>query len=1332
MNTYSEQIFQSIDTIISQRLNEVSFDKTEICKIVSQNKDYPERYWVTNEAGLKYEAYSVDENKKYFEGQKIYVTVPQGNYELRKLIIGTYSADEIPKSLYTNPFSQLVVVQKEELINTGLSIKNLNSNNPPNSITVEGLTFTNSGLGQYDYLGIEFSLTTGFGGTTGEFQIILEPLNKDGGSLISSDELGLFTISSKQLYGNPYYLNESLVFHHLFNFPIGSLEDLSLIKKIRVTLVSKGGFEKTGTITLNSLNLYVGYDKDTLGTLTNNLVLDLDNTDSFEYEQGATETANKKRMSIDWFISDANTIYNENNGKQYPEPNKFDVYWLQYSDAVAYTKLLETTLQNFKDLRFGEEEVLNPIENWGEFSEQLGKTFTVLSKAQLTELTESFLTDSYEDYEKTIDTILGPIFIDIPESGTYWKTVKKVDAFNEDAYTYTLHPCEDWKKEQIKVIIKNRETGEYIQSNGLTFINKTFKTETGSNQGKKETLKLSLAPGDDGIYNEYGIDNKRLTNGKNEHTIIVDYIDNTQWNNALQEVVWKIPANNSMIAIPKVKNEEGTYIPDPNWGEPKDGYYEYRNSDTIDAKRITFALSDQFGFGKVNNIISCEIIRYKYENDTTVITDTYQGTLQLQFGTQGTSGSGYAFNLYPSHPYGLSNDVSITFSTKLENNKGEDIPIDVNKLRWYFMYGSRMFPIQKPDMITNEDTKELEQKKDAEGKDVFTSQLGAVALTVTWNGGTLAASCSEYDGNLIINGEYNPKYIILVAELQNFTDISGNDISLKAYYPLAISSIPLQQVEEGESQDLWKTTGYISGPSRIVYNAQGTSPNFDNTPYRLYKIDNDNNTDNDEINDLSWSIVTCKRELDDGEIYWVDIEDTNNLPRLQIKDGKYSLSPTPYLQTNIIQCRVVAKQNSTELWSQPLLILKNTYMFDFLNSWDGNLNIDTEGNRILTQLIGAGVKNDSNQFSGVLLGAVGQMGTAATGLYGFEDGVMRYKLDEKGSFYVGTGSDNFISFNEGITGRSGSGELFIKINKFKLDADPLWINSTATGFNSVIKFSDKFELRADGTATIGGWNIKNDGLSTTSKNNYCIYLGTGENGIINGHNLTLTFQAGPYFGVTTSGELYSSAGNIAGWTIRKDEIYNNNAGISVSDLYKKDSLVSEKSQSAVRFYAGSINKTNGKFVVLDDGSLYAEAAKISGNIEATSGKIGGVLDINSGGLYYNNNLVLGVYTNQDWGYTLNSLNVDIITAGTGGTLLKINRTGFTNYEGRLIGKWYYGEEGTSLIADQTWVNNKLQTLDEQIQNKYYTKNDVDEKYNYIIDDLILPLARRVSKLEENV
>lgn len=78
------------------------------------------------------------------------------------------------------------------------------------------------------------------------------------------------------------------------------------------------------------------------------------------------------------------------------------------------------------------------------------------------------------------------------------------------------------------------------------------------------------------------------------------------------------------------------------------------------------------------------------------------------------------------------------------------------------------------------------------------------------------------------------------------------------------------------------------------------------------------------------------------------------------------------------------------------------------------------------------------------------------------------------------------------------------------------------------------------------------------------------------------------------------SGKIGDWNISSNEIWNGSAGINAGSSYTKNSLVSSGT-SAVRFYAGNGNRTGGKFIVLDDGSLYAEAAKIAGNITATSG-----------------------------------------------------------------------------------------------------------------------------------
>jgi hypothetical protein len=91
------------------------------------------------------------------------------------------------------------------------------------------------------------------------------------------------------------------------------------------------------------------------------------------------------------------------------------------------------------------------------------------------------------------------------------------------------------------------------------------------------------------------------------------------------------------------------------------------------------------------------------------------------------------------------------------------------------------------------------------------------------------------------------------------------------------------------------------------------------------------------------------------------------------------------------------------------------------------------------------------------LGEVGDKANTSNstnGIYGLQNGELRYKLDEKGSFYVGTGEGNFISFNE-VNDYSDSNELSIKVQNFTLNTNNLDIASK----DSTIKISDGEKLR---------------------------------------------------------------------------------------------------------------------------------------------------------------------------------------------------------------------------------------------------------------------------------
>lgn len=323
---YSEQIFQSIDTIISQRLNEVSFDKTEICEIVSQDKDNVNKYWVSN-GSLKYEAYSIDENRKYLANQKVYVTIPQGNYDLRKLIIGSYSADETNENLYVNPFNHLVTSSSHEVSDIIITTNTLG--NSTSNFKDLNIRFNYSNTIDFDYIGLEFGLdTSSLQGTyKGTYSIELQIYNNEDEQLNTSRII----LYNTDLYGNPYSLIPMLKFQHLFPFP-KEIKKITDIAKIRVLLAQDGNFEKIGNIKLQDIKLYFGYDTKTI--TKDELQLILEEGQSLKYTTGQTAAA--RNLYLDWKHFDTFNnpyIFNIN---QLPNIfEEYSVYWLHYVDGLG-------------------------------------------------------------------------------------------------------------------------------------------------------------------------------------------------------------------------------------------------------------------------------------------------------------------------------------------------------------------------------------------------------------------------------------------------------------------------------------------------------------------------------------------------------------------------------------------------------------------------------------------------------------------------------------------------------------------------------------------------------------------------------------------------------------------------------------------------------------------------------------------------------------------------------------------------------------------------------------------------------------------------------------
>ena len=638
---YSEQIFQSIDTIISQRLNEVSFDKTEICEIVSQDKDNVNKYWVSN-GSLKYEAYSIDENRKYLANQKVYVTIPQGNYDLRKLIIGSYSADETNENLYVNPFNHLVTSSSHEV--SDIIITTNTSGNSTSNFKDLNIRFNYSNTTDFDYIGLEFGLdTSSLQGTyKGTYSIELQIYNNEDEQLNTSRII----LYNTDLYGNPYSLIPMLKFQHLFPFP-KEIKKITDIAKIRVLLAQDGNFERIGDIKLQDIKLYFGYDTKTI--TKDELQLILKEGQSLKYTTG--ETAAARNLYLDWKHFDtSNTPYIFN---IHQSPNIFEyykVYWLHYVDG-------------------------------------LGKN------------------------------------ADLPDEYAWnWETITNNTGLTQDITLTTLYRTDQYKA-VIEYKYKNNETIYYAESTGLIFENTQVTAQPGATNNSDESLRLSLAKGDTGIYNIYGLDGRMVDTSKKNHTITAAFLDKTSWNDKkIETVIWKFPDSNTMIL---------------------NGIQDSNNKN-----KATFDINSYYKPGAMNNRIWCEV---KF-----VTGEIRRGSLTLQFGEISTAGTSYAFNIdFVGHNtcvYANSTD-KVKIKATFEKVNGEVMTVPTITWSWV-----------TSDSYKNDD-------------DPLTSGSG---IEIKGSGDEIELF---YSGTTVPSENYS----ILQATISNYAIDNGLNSDLTAYLPIPIA-----------------------------------------------------------------------------------------------------------------------------------------------------------------------------------------------------------------------------------------------------------------------------------------------------------------------------------------------------------------------------------------------------------------------------------------------------------------------------------------------------------------------------------------------------------------
>jgi hypothetical protein len=148
-----------------------------------------------------------------------------------------------------------------------------------------------------------------------------------------------------------------------------------------------------------------------------------------------------------------------------------------------------------------------------------------------------------------------------------------------------------------------------------------------------------------------------------------------------------------------------------------------------------------------------------------------------------------------------------------------------------------------------------------------------------------------------------------------------------------------------------------------------------------------------------------------------------------------------------------------EIWRQPIVISQNRYQSNLLNSWDGRFVIDEDENYILSAMMGAGKKDSSNRFSGVLMGDVGTKSEndgliGKIGLYGYHEGAQSFGFDIDGKAFLGKSGNGRIIF-DGNNGYIGSSHWFNTDGSVKADAEEGMLIDLQNGYINAYNFKLK-------------------------------------------------------------------------------------------------------------------------------------------------------------------------------------------------------------------------------------------------------------------------------------
>ena len=416
----------------------------------------------------------------------------------------------------------------------------------------------------------------------------------------------------------------------------------------------------------------------------------------------------------------------------------------------------------------------------------------------------------------------------------------------------------------------------------------------------------------------------------------------------------------------------------------------------------------------------------------------------------------------------------------------------------------------------------------------------------------------------------------------------------------------------------------FTGFRHVLYTSDGINPQYDNShPFEFYCEELINNVWEDVSNVQGEHQVTYDfSAIGDYQSYDEKYTPTNaNL--LTILGEAYRKGLTP----NQCPARPAARYDGQcvnvaiccEMYQNgeiigkikvPIHYLLNKFGLSHINDWDGNsIQINNNGGYILSPQMGAGVKNSSNQFTGVLMGEVITPNKEGSdiGLLGYVDG------------------DRTIFLNS----RNGSA-LFGRANQAQITIDPtadrgmiysgkFWKNYNQDGLPNDYRYR-KFPTEKDREAE--DFN-QNDEKYFQPNENFINKQGL----IIDLTTPEIYFGTGNFY-VTKDGYIHAKGGgDIAGWQVSDTKLSSKNTAITLDSSGKIYSTkIVEKDGERVPQPHDSLNSPNegfylaanglsigDKFKVSNQGRLFIGEGAVKGDTDCKYWDINGYIDTDKEG-----------------------------------------------------------------------------------------------------------------------